>query len=74
MNGKLTFMENYIWSNLGWVFCEISYKCPHWFWAKFGCAWPHTLGTWFYGLAYDRTDAPPTGVRLAVKGGGTGPF
>jgi len=66
MNTNLTFIENYVWSNLGWVFCEISFKCPEWLWRVLG-AWANTLGNRFYCLAYDRTDA----LRL---GGGTGPF
>lgn len=64
MNIRLTFMENYIWYSLGWVFCEISFKCPEWLWSILGIH-ASILGNWFYDRAYARTDA---------KGGGTGPF
>lgn len=66
MSARLTFMEKYIWSNLGWVFCEISFRCPERLWHVLG-VWTNTLGNWFYDRAYTRTDIP-------VGGGGTGPF
>ena len=66
MNTDLTFAEEHIWSNLGWVFCEISFRCYGFWWYVLG-SWTNSLGSWLYCLAYDRTDA----LRL---GGGTGPF
>jgi len=52
---KLTWVENHIWANLGWFFCEIAFKSPDFVWRYlFFPSWCHSFGGWFYGLAYDR--------------------
>ena len=51
----MTFLEEYVWANLGWVFCEISFRCPGWLWSVLG-NWTNTLGNWFYDLAFTRIE------------------
>ncbi len=56
-NGQeLTFMEDYVWANLGWVFCQVAFRARDWEWYLLYPGWCHSLGGWFYGLAYDRYD------------------
>lgn len=64
---ELTFVENYAWGTLGWLFCEIAFNLPdsNIVWWLFG--WTYLLGNWFYNKVYTRSDA----VRY---GGGTGPL
>ena len=62
---ELTFMEDYVWANLGYVFCQISFRAYDWQWYLLYPGWCHSLGGWFYGLAYDRYDA-----RLKAKTNG----
>ncbi len=64
-NKELTFVENYVWENLGWIFCEIAFSTPDWlFWAL---SWTYPLGNFFYGLSYERRGREG-------HGGGIGPF
>lgn len=44
-------IKEHVWANLGWFFCEIAFRCPEWLWWGVGY-WSHSLGNWFYKLAY----------------------
>ena len=46
-------MERHVWANLGWFFCEISFKCPEQLWYVLG-HWTNSLGNRFYDLVYSR--------------------
>lgn len=50
---ELTFMERYMWANLGWFFIEAPTRLPDWTWWFVG-AWMYPLGNRLYELAYDR--------------------
>lgn len=51
---EITWWENSMaW--VGYVICEIAYRSPNWCWSYlFYPSWCHSLGGWFYGLAFDR--------------------
>ena len=56
---ELTFVENYIWDTLGWLFCAIAFRAPDWlFWA---IGWTYPVGNWFYSLSYERSYAEEHG-------------
>jgi len=80
VNNHFTFMERHVWANLGWVFCEVSFRCPEWLWYVLG-HWTNTLGNWFYEMAYDRYEREngleekrQVAIQAGFGGGGTGPF
>ena len=50
---ELTFMERYVWANLGWVFIEASARLPNWTFRFLG-TWMYPIGNKLYELAYDR--------------------
>lgn len=50
---ELTFMERYVWANLGWFFIEAPMHLPNWTWRFLG-AWMYPLGDKLYDLAFDR--------------------
>lgn len=39
-------MRLWLYYRLGWLFCELSFKCDMW-----GTQWAYALGNWFYGKA-----------------------
>lgn len=49
------FIKEHVWANLGWFFCEIAFRSPDWLWWGVGY-WGHSLGSWFYKLAYDNEE------------------
>ena len=52
---ELTFMENYVWAWLGYFFCEVAFRSPDFAWEYLHYpSWCHSLGGWFYCLAFDR--------------------
>lgn len=50
---ELTFMERYVWANIGWVFIEASFRLPNWTFRFLG-SWMYPIGNKLYELAYDR--------------------
>lgn len=53
---RLTFVENYVWANLGWLFCELCFTWADYtpdalFWVF---SWAHSVGTFFYERAFGR--------------------
>ncbi len=51
---ELTFVENYVWENLGLFFCEIAFNLPDYAITWWLLGWMYPLGNWFYGLSYKR--------------------
>lgn len=59
---ELTWVEDYVWANLGWLFCEISFQSPDFVWKYlFFPSWCHSLGNYFYGRAYERVEGKSDG-------------